>query len=79
MHYDNELDATALKCPLPLVHAKKQLKDMPAGAVLKVVTRDPSSVIDFKTYASVSGHELLAYEEREPFFIFYIKKAGVSF
>ncbi|MBI5448346.1 MAG: sulfurtransferase TusA family protein [Gammaproteobacteria bacterium] len=75
MHCDQELDALALVCPLPLLYAKRKLKTMAVGEVLKVITRDPSSVIDFRTYTSVSGHVLLSYEEKDSVFVFYVQKS----
>lgn len=74
MHYDVEFDATELACPLPLLHTKKKLATLEKGKILKVLTKDKSSVIDFKAYASVSGHELLNYEEHSGIFCFYLKK-----
>ncbi len=74
MHYDVLLDALAWVCPYPLLHAKKKISAMQSGEILKVITKDRSAVIDFKTYASVSGHVLLRHEMKEVVFVFYLKK-----
>ena len=34
--FDQELDASGLNCPLPILHAKKKLKDVPAGEILEI-------------------------------------------
>ena len=78
MHYDEELDALDLVCPLPLLHAKKKLNTMQAGKILKVMTKDRSAIIDFKAYASVSKHELLKIAVQADVFIFYLKKVEES-
>ena len=40
---DQVLDAKGLNCPLPILKAKKALKDMPSGALLQIVATDPGS------------------------------------
>jgi tRNA 2-thiouridine synthesizing protein A len=56
---DRSLDAIGLKCPLPILRAKKALADMPAGATLEVLATDPGSVADFPAFCRTTGHELL--------------------
>ena len=41
MTEDRTLDARGLKCPMPIVKAKKELDAMTAGQVLKVIATDP--------------------------------------
>ena len=58
------LDASGLKCPLPIVRAKKEIDTLPAGEVLKVVATDPGSVLDFQGWAKTNPkYELLKQEE----------------
>ena len=38
MNYDEEIDVQGLVCPVPALKAKKKLKRMKPGAVLKVIT-----------------------------------------
>ena len=59
MEFDNELDATGLNCPLPILRAKKALAGMSAGQTLKVLATDPGSVKDFEAFARQTGNELL--------------------
>ena len=44
MAHDQELDASGLNCPLPILRAKKTLNAMTAGQVLHVIATDPGSV-----------------------------------
>ncbi|MFT0850979.1 sulfurtransferase TusA family protein [Achromobacter sp. F4_2707] len=55
-----EVDASGLKCPLPILRAKKALAQMESGAVLKVITTDPHAERDFQAFCKQTGNELLA-------------------
>ena len=58
MEFDNELDATGLNCPLPIISCQKALAGMSAGQTLKVLATDPGSVKDFEAFARQTGNEL---------------------
>jgi tRNA 2-thiouridine synthesizing protein A len=73
--FDQELDATGLNCPLPILRAKKTLAGMDAGQVLKIVATDPGSVKDFEAFAKQTGNELLESTEEGGKFFFRMKKA----
>ena len=45
-----ELDARGLNCPMPVLKAKKALKDLAAGDTLRVMATDPGSVSDFSAF-----------------------------
>ena len=40
---DVTLDAKGLNCPLPILKAKKALKEVPAGGTLEILSTDPGS------------------------------------
>lgn len=73
--FDQELDATGLNCPLPILRAKKTLNGMEGGQVLRVVATDPGSVKDFEAFAKQTGNELLESGEEGGKFTFLLKKA----
>ncbi len=56
---DQELDATGLLCPLPVLKARKAMKALAAGQTLEVLATDPGSVADFKAFCDSQGHRLL--------------------
>ena len=58
MEYNHILDAKHLLCPIPILKAKKILKDMNQDEVLLVLTTDPSSVGDFKLFAKQTDCQL---------------------
>jgi tRNA 2-thiouridine synthesizing protein A len=71
---DQELDASGLSCPMPILKTKKAMDGLNAGQVLKVISTDPGSVPDMNAWASKTGHTLLEHEQQGDKFIFYIKK-----
>ena len=42
---DKTLDAKGLNCPLPILRAKKTLKEVPTGGTLEVLAIDPVSAV----------------------------------
>ncbi len=74
MEFENELDATGLNCPLPILRAKKALAGMSTGQTLKVLATDPGSVKDFEAFARQTGNDLLQSDEEEGKFRFFLKK-----
>lgn len=73
---DAILDATGLRCPLPVLRARKAMKTVATGGVLQVLATDPSAVADFQSFCETTGHELLGWDETEGRFAFLIRKAG---
>jgi tRNA 2-thiouridine synthesizing protein A len=73
--FDQELDATGLNCPLPILRAKKSLAGLNSGQVLRIVATDPGSVKDFEAFAKQTGNELLESKEESGKFVFRMKKA----
>ncbi len=75
MHFDQELDARGLNCPLPIVKTKKTLAGMSSGQVLKVVATDPGSVKDMEAFAKQTGNQLLQSGQEGNAFVFFLKKS----
>ncbi|MDX1823942.1 MAG: sulfurtransferase TusA family protein [Thiohalomonadales bacterium] len=73
--FDQELDASGLNCPLPILRAKKSLSGMSSGQVLHIIATDPGSVKDFEAFAKQTGNELMESIEEGGKFKFLIKKA----
>jgi tRNA 2-thiouridine synthesizing protein A len=70
------LDVKGLNCPLPILRAKKAIKDLEAGAVLEVIATDPGSAKDFDAFCTQTGNELLSQTEAGGVYTFQIKKKG---
>ena len=74
-NFDQELDASGLNCPLPILRAKKAIAGLSAGQVLRIVATDPGSVKDFEAFCKQTGNELMESGEEGGKFVFLIKKA----
>jgi tRNA 2-thiouridine synthesizing protein A len=74
VHFDKELDARGLSCPLPILKTKKTLNELASGQVLKIVATDPGSVKDMQAFSNQTGHALLSSAEENKAYIFYLKK-----
>nr|VFK45184.1 MAG: tRNA 2-thiouridine synthesizing protein A [Candidatus Kentron sp. TC]VFK49166.1 MAG: tRNA 2-thiouridine synthesizing protein A [Candidatus Kentron sp. TC]VFK60997.1 MAG: tRNA 2-thiouridine synthesizing protein A [Candidatus Kentron sp. TC] len=74
-NFDQELDASGLNCPLPILRAKKTLNGMESGKVLKIIATDPGSVKDFDAFSKQTGNPLLESSEEGGKYIFLIQKA----
>ena len=69
-----ELDTSGLKCPLPVLKAKKALRALDAGELIRVVATDPAALDDFPAYFVNAGHELVESRTEGAQFIFVIRK-----
>jgi len=73
---DATLDATGLLCPLPVLKARRALRDVPAGGILEVLATDPGASKDFEHFCKTTGCELLAASETEGVLKFRLRKRG---
>jgi tRNA 2-thiouridine synthesizing protein A len=74
-NFDQELDASDLNCPLPILRAKKALGGMESGKILRIIATDPGSVKDFEAFAKQTGNKLLESGEEGGKYVFLIEKA----
>ncbi|MBI5164267.1 MAG: sulfurtransferase TusA family protein [Magnetospirillum sp.] len=70
------LDVKGLNCPLPILRAKKAIKDLAQGAMLQVMATDPGSVKDFDAFCRQTGNTLESQSEAGGVYTFNIKKTG---
>ena len=71
---DKVLDAQGLNCPLPILKAKKALKDVPAAGTLEILATDPGAVADFQAFCRTTGNELVEHSEEGGIYKFLIRK-----
>ena len=55
-----DLDLSGLKCPFPVLKARKALRDYNDGAEVSVRVTDPKAPADFRALCDTVGHELLS-------------------
>ena len=70
------LDLTGLKCPLPVLKARRQIGQMAAGAVLEVKADDPAAPLDFDHFCDTGGHQLLESTENNGVFVMRLAKSA---
>jgi len=56
------LDLKGLKCPLPVLRARKALNGMAPGEALVVLVTDPAAPDDFRAFCEQAGHGLVGIE-----------------
>ncbi len=59
------LDCCGMKCPQPVLKAKKALKDVEVGEALEVLTDDPHAIEDLKVFCTQGGHTVVSQETDE--------------
>ena len=69
------MDLTGLKCPLPVLKARRQISQMPAGGILVVIADDPAAPLDFDHFCQTGGHDLLESVAKDGVFTMRIAKA----
>jgi TusA-related sulfurtransferase len=60
-----QLDARGLKCPMPIVKAKKEIDTMAPGDLLEVTATDPGSVTDFQGWVKTNMRAVLKEQRQE--------------
>lgn len=63
MAEDATLDTVGLLCPLPVLKARKRLKSMQPGQVLRLLASDPAAVVDVPHFCAESGNDFLGVED----------------
>ncbi len=68
------LDAKGLACPMPVVRARKMMKEIETGEVLEILATDKGSVADLAAWSKSGGHDLFDHKEEGGIFTFLIRK-----
>lgn len=71
--FDAELDASGLHCPEPVMLLHNKVRDLPPGALLKVIATDPSTRRDIPKFCIFLGHELLQQAEQDSAYLYWIR------
>ncbi|MFW9820376.1 MAG: sulfurtransferase TusA family protein [Candidatus Thorarchaeota archaeon] len=72
---DKTFDYTGLKCPMPVLKTKKELKNLTSGQVIEVIADDVGAKKDIPALLKKIGDELVEIREDNGNLIFVIKKA----
>ncbi|MEY8881153.1 sulfurtransferase TusA family protein [Donghicola sp. XS_ASV15] len=74
MEWNEEIDAIGMLCPLPVLKARKRLKSMTSGQVLRLIATDPAAVVDVPHFCFESGNELISQSDEGETQIYLIRK-----
>ena len=71
------LDLKGLACPLPVLRARKAMRDVAPGGLLEVRATDPAALKDFPAFCAATGHTLVeARDAGGGVTVYVIRKAG---
>lgn len=71
---DKSIDCIGLFCPMPIVKTKEAMRPMAVGQVLEMLSDDPSSEPDMKSWARRTGNELLEIRRNGAVYRFLVRK-----
>lgn len=72
----NQLDASGLICPEPVMLLHKAVRETPAGGVIEVLATDPATERDIPKFCHFLGHELLYSVQSFGLYTYHIRKRG---
>lgn len=73
---DRTLDASGLRCPMPLLKTKLELNAMAPGEQLEVVSTDSGSSRDIPAWLNLSPHALISQTQSHGIWYFVIECGG---
>lgn len=73
---DKVLDASGLRCPMPLLKTRLALSELDPGQQLEVLATDAGSARDIPAWLAQSVHELVSVEEDEDLYRFVIRRGA---
>ena len=57
MDIAEEIDATGLLCPLPVLKLRKRIKGINKGQVIKIFTDDPAAELDIPHFCNETNNK----------------------
>ena len=71
---DTVLDCVGLFCPMPILKTREAIRTMAVGQLLEMLSDDPASEADMKSWTGRTGQELVAVERNGAVFRFVVRK-----
>ena len=59
MNIADEIDATGLLCPLPVLKLRKRIKGINKGQIIKIFTDDPAAELDIPHFCNETNNKIL--------------------
>ncbi len=70
------IDTRGLRCPLPVLRARKAMRALPAGGLARLLATDPGTRQDIAAMCAATGDTLLESNAEAGVITFLIRKAG---
>ncbi|MEE4251669.1 MAG: sulfurtransferase TusA family protein [Alcanivoracaceae bacterium] len=70
---DMTLDVTGLRCPMPLLKTRQQLRSLAANSLLLVRADDPGARRDIPAWLGQVDHQLVHFAEDAGVYEFFIR------
>jgi tRNA 2-thiouridine synthesizing protein A len=74
LHIDRTLDCLGLFCPMPIVKTREAMKSMSVGQLLEMLSDDPASEADMRSWAKRTGNDLIRVEKDGAVYRFLVRK-----
>lgn len=71
---DKKLDCLGLYCPIPILKIREAMKALAVGQTIEMLSDDPASDADMKSWAARTGHDLLETDKHGAVFRFLVRK-----
>jgi tRNA 2-thiouridine synthesizing protein A len=71
---DAKIDCLGLFCPMPILKTREAMKVLRIGQILEMVSDDPASEPDMRSWSAKTGHELLEIDRNGAIYRFVIRK-----
>jgi tRNA 2-thiouridine synthesizing protein A len=68
-----QLDCRNMSCPMPVIQADAEIKNMRHGQVLEILGTDPAAKKELQEYAEKQGHHFLGFEDTPEFTRYLIR------
>src|SRR5438552_17957959 len=71
---DKHIDCIGLFCPMPIVKTREAIQVMSPGELLAMLSDDPASDADMRSWCQITGHELLEVSREDGVYRFLVRK-----
>ena len=71
---DREIDCVGLFCPMPIVKTREAILLMRPGALLAMLSDDPASHADMRSWCQITGNELVEVSREAGVYRFLVRK-----
>ena len=73
-----DLDATGLLCPLPVLKLRKRLGPLDVGDCMRLRADDPAAVIDVPHFCAEAGHEFVSMSDEDGVQSYLIRRSETT-